>query len=239
MDPCTAKFGASHILYDGDTPGKIDNLWFDPRYWEQQQAILGTARGRGSTWMIRSNGDELVLRHYRRGGLLAPLLGDRYLWCGLGRTRAWREWRLLADMQREGLPVPSPVAARVVRHGLIYTADLITRRLPGADSLAQHLSREALSAQRWRSIGVCLRRFHINGVCHADLNAHNILLDADGVYLIDFDKGRRRRPGRWQRANLARLQRSLAKLGNQHSGFAFSAADWQALLQGYHSGQTS
>ncbi len=65
----------------------------------------------------------------------------------------------------------------------------------------------------WAAIGRCLRRFQDYGLCHSDLNAHNILLRGEEeVFLIDFDNGRRRGPGLWRDANLARLRRSLDKL---------------------------
>ena len=45
--------------------------------------------------------------------------------------------------------------------------------------------------------------------------AHNLMLDQHGmVWLLDFDRGALRAPARdWQQDNLARLQRSLRKLG--------------------------
>ena len=47
----------------------------------------------------------------------------------------------------------------------------------------------ALSILTWIAIGRCIRRFHDLGVCHADLNAHNMLLNEDAkVYMIDFDQ---------------------------------------------------
>ena len=77
-------------------------------------ALAGEARGRGTVWFVRQAACEWVLRHYRRGGWLGPWLGDRYLWLGPGRTRAAREWRLLAVLYGRGLPVPRPVAARIL-----------------------------------------------------------------------------------------------------------------------------
>ena len=47
-----------------------------------------------------------VLRHYRRGGLVAPLLGDKYVWNGRTRSRGFAEFALLAELARRGLPVP-------------------------------------------------------------------------------------------------------------------------------------
>src|SRR6185503_20837625 len=104
---------------------------------------------------------------------------------------------------KEGLPVPQPVAAQVRRAGpLLYRCDLITRRIPGARSLAELVAGPA----SWEEAGRCVRRFHAAGVWHADLNAHNLLFDGDGrAHLIDFDRGERRvAAAGWQQANLAR-----------------------------------
>ena len=79
-----------------------------------------------------------------------------------------------------------------------------------------------------------LARFHRAGVWHADLTAHNILLDQDGrSYLLDFDRGRLRRPGHWRQRNLARLLRSLRKIRPQVSETAYPEPQWQWLLAGY------
>lgn len=225
-----------HILYDETRGGKAEAGWFSPDYWQARGAISGRAFGRGTTWFIRSGvGDgDWVLRHYRRGGLIARLLRERYVWLGLERTRAWREWRLLAELHAAGLAVPRPVAARVCRVGLWYTADILIERIDGSHSLAQRLSHHPLVPALWRAIGASIQRLHAAGVYHADLNAHNILLDRQNrVYIVDFDRARRRGPGTWQVDNLARLERSLKKLQAHRVNFAFHAADWQTLLDGY------
>ena len=48
--------------------------------------------------------------------MVARLFGDRYLFTGEQRTRSAREFRLLAELSRRGLPVPAPIASRYVRH---------------------------------------------------------------------------------------------------------------------------
>jgi 3-deoxy-D-manno-octulosonic acid kinase len=76
--------------------------------------------------------------------------------------------------------------------------------------------------------------FHAAGACHADLNAHNILLDQEGkAWLLDFDRGRFRAPGAWQARNLARLERSLRKIAAEPGAAPFSAAGWEALQAAY------
>jgi 3-deoxy-D-manno-octulosonic acid kinase len=71
-------------------------------------------------------------------------------------------------------------------------------------------------------------------VCHADLNAHNVLLgEGEAVHLIDFDRGRLRKPGLWCDANLVRLRRSLEKVTYGLPPERFTEADWHSLLDGY------
>lgn len=233
MTPVRARVDGADILYDAEALGKIATAWFDPAYWRAHGALVGEAHGRGTVWFVHHEGGDWVLRHYRRGGMLGPWLGDRYLWLGFKRTRAAREWQLLAVLRERGLPVPRPVAARVRRSGLCYRADLLTERIPDARPLSALLTQGPLAPARWRAIGACLRRFHAAGAYHADLNAHNILLAGEQVYLVDFDRGRLRAPGSWQVANLARLQRSLGKLARTRTPFHYDATCWSALLAGY------
>jgi 3-deoxy-D-manno-octulosonic acid kinase len=231
IEIATASDGAV-ILYDPAVLGKIDSNFFEPEYWRGRNALTGSATGRGTAWFVNA-GTELVLRHYRRGGCIAPLLVDRYLWTGLERTRAVRELRLLYELFRRQLPVPRPVAVRVQRAGLYYRADLLTQRIPDVESLADALTKRALSAPMWRAIGTCVRRFHLQGVYHADLNAHNILLAGQRVYLIDFDRGHLKASERAQSRNITRLKRSLDKLSRQRPGFHFAETNWSALMSAY------
>jgi 3-deoxy-D-manno-octulosonic acid kinase len=197
--------------------------------------VLQTAAGgRGTVVFLRGDDGDWALRHYFRGGLPSRFLKDHFLWLGAGRTRSFREWRLLRRLHAGGLPVPRPIAARYRRRGVGYTADLMTARIPGAEPLSERLALSSLSQVAWRRIGQCLRRFHDAGVFHADLNAHNLLLDEQGTpWMIDFDRGRLRPPGAWRRRNLERFLRSLRKLESERPGIHADAEDWAALLEGY------
>jgi tRNA A-37 threonylcarbamoyl transferase component Bud32 len=156
------------------------------------------------------------------------------VWAGEDRVRAFAEWRLLELLARAGLPVPRPVAARYRRAGLAYRCDLITHRIAGAEPLAAVLAREGIVEQRWRAIGAVIARLHGFGVDHADLNAHNILLDArGGVSVIDFDRGRLREQGKWTLGNLQRLRESLLKTSAGLPPGRFSPQVWEWLLAGY------
>ena len=221
------------MLYDTSRAGNLSNDWFEPRYWQARGELDGAARGRGMTLFIRSEGRNYVLRHYHRGGWMAKIAGDRYSWRGEESTRPFAEWQLTYRLHRAGLPVPAPVAARYRHEGSSYRGDLITERLPTVGSLAECLRTGALSVLTWISIGRCIRRFHDLGVCHADLNAHNVLLSEENVYLIDFDRCQLRKPGMWRDANLVRLRRSLEKVTWGLPPERFGEADWHGLLDGY------
>lgn len=223
------------MLYDASRAGNVEDSWFDPRWWSQRGQVRASAEGRGAALFIDADARQLVLRHYRRGGWIAQLSPDRYLWRNEALTRPYLEWHLLYAMQRAGLPVPVPIAARYRRVGRWrYTADLITERIPAALSLAALLRAAPLALSGWIALGRCLRRFHEDGICHADLNAHNVLLDDAGdVWLVDFDRGRLRHPGYWCDGNLVRLRRSIEKVTDGLPPERFSEADWASLLDGY------
>jgi 3-deoxy-D-manno-octulosonic acid kinase len=234
MNPTSIKTDKSHILYDADSIGQLSDDFFSPAWWDEQGLLLDTAAGRGTTVFVRHEASTLALRHYHRGGLPARFVRDSYLWLGLEKTRPWREWHLLQELYRRGLPVPRPVAARVSRSGIVYRADIITE-VVDAEPLANWLVKKRLPSTLLEGLGACLRRFHQAGVYHADLNACNILLDDGGkVTLIDFDRGELRTPATgWQQSNLARLKRSLEKFRRKERRFSFDDEDWKTLRRGY------
>ncbi len=228
--------GQVTVLVDTEHVGADSDRVTDDAWWRRLAGGEPLVGGRGGVRVTDIGAGQWVLRHYRRGGLVGRVVHDRYLWTGLERTRAFAEWRLLHTLTNRGLPVPAPVAARVERRGPTYRADLVTVRLPGAVSLSTRLTATPSQAVPWAAVGATLRRFHDAGVCHADLNAHNILLD-DGaaVYLLDFDRGRLRGPGAWHQDNLRRLRRSLDKIGAQAGRAIYEPDDWAALTGSYSS----
>jgi 3-deoxy-D-manno-octulosonic acid kinase len=228
-----AAINGGRMLYDTLRTSNFSPEFFEPEYWRQHNAIEGTARGRGTTWFVKVGEASFVLRHYRRGGLMARISKDAYLWSDENNTRSFAEWYLLYHLHRAGLPVPTPIAARYTRSGPFYRADIITQRIENSESLAQRLARGSLGLSEWIAIGRCIRRFHDAGVCHADLNAHNILLTPNQVHLIDFDRGTLRKRGWWADTNLVRLYRSLEKLTLLDAPENFTDEDWHSLLAGY------
>lgn len=169
--------------------------------------------GRAGVRLIEQDGKRWVWRHNRRGGWCGRLIRNSYFWLGEARTRTFREWHMLDRMHRSGLPVPAPVAAIYRRRRFTYECSLITVYVQGTISLGTHLTGGSVSDDMWSAVGDCITRFHERGVCHADLNAHNVLIGpGNRVYLVDFDRGTFRQPGSWMQSNWARLQRSVDKL---------------------------
>jgi 3-deoxy-D-manno-octulosonic acid kinase len=220
------------ILYDAARLRKPDAAMFTRDYWRSRGALEEFAGGRGTVSLLHAEEGDWVLRHYRRGGFAARVSADRYVWTGANATRSFREWRLLADLHRQGLPVPVPVAAYFERHGATYRADIITARLQNARTLTQVIEVESLPASVWQRIGATIARFHAAGVHHADLNANNIMLVESEIFLLDFDRGRMRARGPWEADVIARLRRSLDKKKSNNPRAHFNQDDWSALLAG-------
>lgn len=219
------------ILFDPERVEAPDWRLFDRAAWRAKGALRERPGGRGSIHFIDAGPARWALRRYLRGGWAAHIARDRYIYLGEDRTRPFSEFRLLWKLRGMQLPVPAPVAAGYRRGRLTYVAELITERIAGARSLAERVRADDLHDTDWRAIGGCLRRFHDAGVHHADLNAHNVLLDGAGApWVVDLDRGRFREPGAWRDRVLERLGRSLAKV----SGGSIAWRDGFAQLRAAH-----
>ncbi len=226
------------IVYDAARFGQVPEDLFDPHQLSVQGMLDSFGSGRGTVWLFHYEGEGYALRHYRRGGKIALLWEDRYLYSGAARTRPVREAAILQFLLEQGFPTATPVAWRIQRAGGMYRADLISTRIVKAVSLVQLLTQRALSAEDWRRLGGVLRRMHDLRVWHADLNLGNILWrESDGFHVIDFDRSCRRRGNFWKRANLSRLRRSCLKEQQRQPNFHYADADFAALCEGY-SGNT-
>lgn len=242
MTETVQKTETGAILYDRQVISEISEARFDPANWLHSEPVGGApgSQGRGNTMFIGNVPRQFVLRHYKRGGIAGRLISDSYLWTGADSSRPFREWRMLAKMADSGLRVPRPVAARYRRSGLLYTADLITVRIPNACSLSTRLLDRAGGEAFWRELGAAIHEFHSHGVCHADMSAHNLQIDDSGyLWMLDFDRGRLLPPGQWQQKTLSRLHRSLRKIKLAEPSLYFAANDWEMLLQGYFAASRS
>ena len=99
----------------GNLPQDAQESLFDPQFWRARGELIAVTGGRGSAWFIASGARQWALRHFRRGGFVARVAQDSYVWTGENKVRAFLEWRLLDLLTQRGLPVPKPVAARYSR----------------------------------------------------------------------------------------------------------------------------
>ncbi len=187
--------------------------------------VLG---GRSSVVIDEINGlGTVVVKYYRRGGLVRYFVKQKYLKCG--KTRGQREYELLQKVRSFGISAPEPIVF-AYRGLLFYKGWLVTREIKGHQTLAElsfsneNRTRKILK-EVTRQISILIK----NNILHVDLHPGNVIVDnQDRVYIIDFDKGclfngkntslRNRYLRRWDRAvKKHQLPKMLSKL--LHSGF--------------------
>lgn len=204
---------------------------FNINLWEEN--VVGSAKGRGTTWFIQWKNLQIALKHYFRGGLWGKVVKDKYLYLGLNRTRSWKEFYLLEQLRMEGLPVPQAIAAKVKKKFLLYQTDIITERIENAESIISFLTKNNLKVEQFIEIGKIVKKMHRLNVCHTDLNANNILIDSSNkIWLIDFDKCSKREGDYWKKNNLNRLKRSFEKESHKFT-LNLTSDYWDYILQGY------
>ncbi|HSJ08142.1 MAG TPA: lipopolysaccharide kinase InaA family protein, partial [Longimicrobiales bacterium] len=151
--------------------------------WAAGQPARRAFTGRGTAWGVSGSDGDWVVRHYRRGGAVARLLGDAYV--RHGEPRPFRELRASTAARSRGVASPEVVAVVVYPAGILYRADIATRLVPDSMDLAETTMGDARLDEpgriaAWRAAGTLLRAAFEAGVHHADLNLRNILIAGNG-----------------------------------------------------------
>ena len=229
----TIKKNKVHIVYDDSLINEEIEHCFSPQFWQDQDKVIGSAFGRGTTWFVQLAKLPAALRHYRRGGLFGKIISDHYLFTGWQKTRCLQEFYLLHKLKQAGVNVPKPIAARVVKRTFCYQADLLSEKIPNAKDLVDILQQRSLTEKEYQAIGKQIKKMHLAQVNHTDLNIHNILLDGCGkVWLIDFDKCYLQQGENWKQSNMARLLRSFNKELKKRA-IKWNENEWKTLCESY------
>jgi 3-deoxy-D-manno-octulosonic acid kinase len=200
-----ASFRAALLGADG-TPRTLHEF-------AARQSGARALQGRGVAYAVALplGAARVVIRHNRRGGLLASVLGDRFI----APTRAPRELAASAELISRGVRTPDVLGyALYPPGGIVQRSDMCTREIPGARDLAEILTR-GVADERRNALGIAahlvaaLSRARTR---HHDLNAKNILLDSTTGYVLDVDRVALDVPEQEAlTSNLRRLTRSLRK----------------------------
>lgn len=164
--------------------------------WAGERADRIVTGGRGPAWMVELGGIPAAVRHYRRGGWMGPLLGDRYF---DSPPRPFAELQVSEALRAAGVRTPRVLAALVAPAHPGYRADLVTEWLsPGLD-LEELLRPNAYpAAERAAAIeeaGRTIGRAHAAGLDHRDLRPRNLFFQPLGTgrwdaALLDLDRAR-------------------------------------------------
>ncbi len=190
-------------------------------------------------YRIRLGELDAAVRHFRRGGWMSPLLGDRYL---DSPPRPFLELAVSDQLRRAGVSTPRVLCAVVTSARPGYRADLATEWLePGHDLetlLAPNRYPEDIRIAAMRAAGTLVGRAHRCGLDHPDLNIGNVFVQplTNGQWqaaLLDLDRARIAEPdGSRATANLERFQRSLEKV--RRSGrVTWGSIELNAFKQAY------
>ncbi len=154
--------------------------------------------GRGSSYRRVVNGISLIVRAYRRGGLIGKFQ-KYYFFSSKSRelllTRPGMELFILSYLRSQNVSVPTPVGI-VLRHSifpLFYYAWIVTEEVQHSVDLASFKGDKerdvrAELSEFSRCAGALALAMLQAGVFHRDLHPGNVLVDErKELTLIDFD----------------------------------------------------
>lgn len=142
------------------------------------------------------SGQNIVVRHYKRGGLFGKLNRSFHLrTTGFSRLRASREFQILEKLHSVDFPVPKPlfVAIRKRVFGLAYEAFLGMEELVGFVNFLEWAKSSSSSKEVEEfsfSAGMLAKELLVSNILHTDLHPGNVMVNTDTseIVLIDFDK---------------------------------------------------
>lgn len=188
-----ARFGILSRRLRGENVGELPD--WDAMRWAPKAPWTGAGPRSGET--VKCGSQRTVVRVDVDGVSLhvkihhVPDRATLVRQC-LRPNKAYREYCLLAELRRRGLPAPEPVAwAESGTFGLGESA-LVTKTLVGAESLVSRWADVSSPAARQRlakRLGELLAAMHDVGLAHGDLHPGNFLTrpETGELFLVDLD----------------------------------------------------
>jgi len=195
----------------------------DPeRLCARQTGIMHAGRGAMPTIELESPAERIIVRKYRRGGLLRFLNSDIFL----GSQRSFDELAVTLHAAKAGIPVAEIIGALSLRVcGPLYRHYLVSRELTDCCDLPAWFQEQGSVDEDVAALARCVadrvRHMHDKGLYHADLNLKNVLVshtDVRQLFIIDWDKSTHRQGALGLEArqrNVVRFCRSAEKLRMQ------------------------
>lgn len=146
---------------------------------------------------IRLDGERLVVRRFRHGGMLRWVAPERF-----GRLeRPFEELLLSEELARREIDTPRVIAARARRAAPGWRLALVTRRVEDGEDASFVLDRlrdDLTIPPRVRAgvierVGEFVGRLHAAGLVHGDLTPRNLLVeraapDRGRIWVLDLDR---------------------------------------------------
>jgi tRNA A-37 threonylcarbamoyl transferase component Bud32 len=148
--------------------------------------------GRGTLGALRTEHFELLVRRYRRGGLLGSARGERFA----DARRALAEAAVGLALLERGLRTPAPLGVRARPHarGGLRLELILERRTAAVDFGRAWLDGDAsLRQELERELGTFIAALHAAGLVHRDLHWRNLLVEPrapadERLWIIDLDR---------------------------------------------------
>jgi 3-deoxy-D-manno-octulosonic acid kinase len=177
---------------------------------------------------------DMVVRTLMHGGVFRHITGKRFL----RPNRTIRELKVSAYLAAHGIRTPEILAARLIKEGLFYAIDVVSKFIPDSKDLLVHFEKDHTdNLELFKKSGLLIRQIHDLGVYHTDLHIKNLLLDNSGnLWVLDLDKAYQFAllPEFMKQMNLKRFMRSIKKW--QTKGRIHLPDEWaSSFLNGYHS----
>lgn len=181
---------------------------------------------------------DMVVRTLMHGGMFRHITGKRFL----RPDRTIRELKVSAYLGAHGIRTPEILAVRLIKEGLFYSIDVVSKFIPDSRDLLVYLEKDHTdNLELLHKSGTIIRQIHDLGVYHTDLHIKNLLMDNTGnLWVLDLDKAYQSDPlpEFMKQMNLKRFMGSVKKW--QKKGRIHLPDKWASnFLDGYNSTSSS